>query len=257
MQHPRTDRPNRPFVGQLSEGNTMNYRMLLAATVLPLAAIPTAAFAQDEAAAAGPIDISAQVGAFSDYRFRGISLSGKDPEVTASVTVSHESGLYASLWASNVDLGNGGAKNVEMDWTAGFTKDVGPVTVDVGAVYYTYANNSGFNYVEAYGSLGTKVGPADVKVGVAYAPSQSNIGSQDNLYYYVSGDVPFGETGWSAHGTFGIEDGAFGDHKKDWKVGMSYDLGSGFTASLDYVDTAHALTPLGDATVVGGLTFDF
>ncbi len=236
----------------------MNYRLFLAAAALPLAALPTAVFAQDEeAATSGPFDISAQVGAFTDYRYRGISLSGKDPEVTASVTVSHESGLYASVWTSNVDLGNGGAKNVEVDWTAGFSKDVGPISLDVGAVYYSYANNSGFNYFEAYGSLGTKVGPADVKVGVAYAPSQRNIGGQDNTYVYIAGDLPFGESGWSAHGSFGLEDGAFANNKKDWKVGMSYDLGSGLTATVDYIDTAHSFTTLGKATVVGGLTFDF
>lgn len=236
----------------------MNYRMFLAAVALPLAALPTAVFAQDEdAATSGPFDISAQVGVFSDYRYRGISLSGKDPEVTASVTISHESGLYASVWSSNVDLGNGGAKNVEVDWTAGFSKDFGPISFDAGAVYYTYANHSGFNYFEAYGSLGTTVGPADIKVGVAYAPSQNNIGGQDNTYVYVAGDLPFGESGWSAHGSLGLEDGAFGDNKKDWKIGMSYDLGSGLTATVDYIDSARSFSTLGDATVVGGLTFDF
>lgn len=236
----------------------MNLRHFLAAAALPLVAMPTAAFAQDEEGAqSGPFDLSATVGVFSDYRFRGLSLTGKEPEVTAELSVSHESGFYAGLWASNVELGNGKANNVELDWSAGWSKDLSGVTVDVGAVYYTYANYSDLNYIELYGSLGTKVGPADVTVGVAYAPSQSNIGSTDNTYVYISGDLPIGETPLSLHGTFGFEDGAFGDKKKDWIVGASYDLGSGLTATLDYVDTAHSLTSLGDPTVVGSLTFSF
>jgi uncharacterized protein (TIGR02001 family) len=242
-----------------SEGkDQMNYRLLLAAAVLPFAAIPNVAFAQDEEAeASGPITISGEVGVFTDYRFRGLSLTNHDWEMTAELSVEHESGLYAGLWASNVELGNGKASNVEMDWSAGWSKEMGAVTVDVGAVYYTYANHSSLNYVEFYGSVGTTLGPVDVTVGAAYAPSQNNIGSQDNTYVYISGELPVGETPLSLHGTFGFEDGAFANNKKDWIVGASYDIGSGFSASLDYVDTAHSLTSLGDATVVGSIKFAF
>lgn len=229
-----------------------------AALVLPLAAMPGIAHAEEaEEEASGPIDISGEIGVLSDYRFRGISLSGKDPEVTASLTVEHESGLYASAWVSNVDLGTGSADDVEMDFTAGFAKDVGNVSFDVGGVYYVYAGNSGFNYFELYGSVGTKVGPADVKVGVAYAPSQGNIGSQDNTYVYISGELPIGDSPLSLHGTFGYENGAFGNHKKDWLIGASYDLGSGFTLSADYVDTARSFSSLGDPTVVASLKWGF
>ena len=236
----------------------MNFRKILAVAALPLVALPTAAFAQDgEEESTGAFDISAEVGVLSDYRFRGMSLSGKEPEITAELSVSHESGFYATAWASNVELGNGKANNVEVDWTAGWTKDIGNVTVDGGVIYYSYANNANLNYVELFGSLGTKVGPADVTVGVAYAPSQDNLGNTDNTYVFISGDLPLGESPLSLHGTFGIEDGAFGDKKKDWLVGMSYDLGRGFTAKLDYVDTARSFSPMGDATVVGSLTFAF
>lgn len=237
----------------------MNIRMILAAAALPLAALPTTAWA-DEAAeeeATGPFDISGEVGLLSDYRFRGISLTGKDPEVTASLTVSHESGFYATAWASNIDLSSGTADNLEMDWIVGFTKDAGPVTLDVGAAYYTYLNYSGYNYYEFYGSVGTKVGPADVKVGVAYAPAQSNIGGSDNTYVYISGELPLGESPVSLHGTFGYENGAFGSHKKDWVLGASVDLGSGFTASADYVDTARSFSTNGDPTVVASLKWGF
>jgi uncharacterized protein (TIGR02001 family) len=38
----------------------------------------------------------------SDYRFRGISQTDKDFAVQGGLTVSHESGLYASVWGSSV-----------------------------------------------------------------------------------------------------------------------------------------------------------
>lgn len=232
--------------------------MAAAAMAMPLAALPGVAHAEEaDEEASGPIDISAEVGVFSDYRFRGISLSGKDPEVTASLSIEHESGLYASAWVSNVDLGTGSADDVEIDWTAGFSTDVGAVNLDAGVIYYQYPGNGSFNYVEFYGAVGTKVGPADVKVGVAYAPRQDNIGGLDNTYVYIAGELPIGDGPLSLHGQFGIEDGAFGDAKRDWLIGASFDLGSGFTASADYVDTARSYTTAGDPTVVVSLKKSF
>lgn len=233
-------------------------RIIIALAALPLLSLSTAAFAQDaeEEGPAAEWEIDAEIGAFSDYRFRGISLSSKDPQVTAEISVAHESGLYAGVWASNVAI-NGGADDVELDLYAGYAADLGGATLDVGAVYYLYPGNSDFNYVELTGSVAFAAGPGEITLGAAYAPSQDNIGNQDNVYFYISGDMPIGETPLSVHGTFGIEDGAFGDNKRDWLIGASYDLGSGITATVDYVDTARAFSPLGDATVVGSVTFAF
>jgi len=217
--------------------------------------MPVTALAQDEESA-GEWELDAELGAFSDYRFRGVSLSGKDPEVTAEVSVAHESGFYAGTWVSNVDLGSGN-DDVEVDLYAGFATDVGGLTLDVGALYYLYPSDGSLDYIEFTGSLGTTVGPADIAVGVAYAPSQGALGNTDNTYVYLSADVPLGEGPLSLHGTVGYEDGAFGSNKKDWLVGVSADIGAGFTVTADYVDTAHSLTPLGDATAVFSITKSF
>lgn len=234
-------------------------RIVMAMAAASLLFGSTTAFAQDAedgGETAGAWEVDAELGVHSDYRFRGISLSGKDPEVTASVTVGHESGLYAGVWASNVAL-NDGADDVEIDLSAGYAAELGAATLDVGAVYYLYPGNGDFNYVELLASVAFAAGPGEITLGAAYAPSQANIGDEDNTYFYISGDLPIGETPLSIHGTFGIENGAFGDNKRDWLAGASYDIGSGVTATIDYVDTARAFSPLGDATVVGRLAFAF
>lgn len=238
-------------------------RKIMAVAALPLMFVSTAAWAQDEDAAAeeessGAWEFDAEVGLNSDYRFRGVSLSTKDAEGTAEITVSHESGLYFGAWASNVALIDN-ADNVEVDIYAGYAKDVASLSFDVGAVYYSYPGHNGeFGYVDLLASVSTTVGPATVTVGGAYAPSQGNIGHEDNTYVYVSGDLPLGETPLSLHGTFGFEDGAFGDNKKDWLVGATFDLGGGLSATVDYVDTAHTFNdPLADANVVGRVLFAF
>jgi uncharacterized protein (TIGR02001 family) len=239
----------------------MKFKSILvaAAVALPLAAFPAVAHAQEDEAeeASGPIDISGEVGIATDYRFRGLSLSNSNPELTASLTIEHESGLYASAWASNVALADGNADHLEVDWTAGYSKDIGSVNVDAGAIYYSYIGNSGLNYFEFFGSVGTKVGPGEVRVGAAYAPKQDNIGGTDNTYVYISGDMPLGKGPFSVHGTFGYEDGAFGVNKKDWLLGASVDLGNGASLSADYVDTARDVTGLGGPTGVVSLKWGF
>ncbi|MEO5706379.1 MAG: TorF family putative porin [Alteraurantiacibacter sp.] len=219
--------------------------------------LPMAAQAQDaaEEESTGAWEIDGELGVFSDYRFRGVSLSGKDPEVTAELAVAHESGFYVGTWLSNVDLGSG-ADDLEVDLYAGFATDLGGLSVDVGGIYYLYPSDGSLDYIELTGSLGTTVGPADLSVGVAYAPSQGALGNTDNTYVYVSGEVPLGERA-SLHGTFGLEDGAFATNKKDWAIGVSIDVGSGFTISGDYVDTAHGFSPMADATAVFSITKSF
>ena len=245
--------------------------MLAAAAVLPFSMIATAAQAQDQAAtaeaptadasaeeeASGPWEIDAEVGVHSDYRFRGISLSGKDPEVTGELSISHESGFYGVAWASNVDLDDGKGDELEVDLTLGWSGDAGPINFDLGGIYYLYPGNSDFNYFELYASAGYAIGDGEIRAGFAFAPSQDNLGNTSNRYWFISGEMPIKDTPISVHGSFGIEDGAFADKKKDWLIGVSLDLGKGFTATLDYVDTSRAFTSLGKATVVGRLAFAF
>lgn len=232
----------------------MKRLVFMAAAALPACMVASNAFAQADAPGAWEID--GYVSGLTDYRFRGISLSDKDPALQAEISVSHESGFYGVAWASNTAL-DSSADELEIDLTLGYAADVGNLSVDVGAVYYAYPGNGSINYVELFGSLGTTIGPATLTVGAAYAPSQDNIGSQDNIYVFVSGDVALGSSPVSLHGTFGIEDGAFGDSKRDWLIGASYELGSGFSATLDYIDTARAGTSLGDATAVFSITKTF
>lgn len=205
---------------------------LMAFAIPAFAASP--AFAQDEET--GPLDISFSLAAVSDYRFRGLSLSDKDPAFQPSVTVNHESGLYVSVWGSNIAENDG--DDIEIDLTAGFSRDIGNVNLNAGAIYYVYPGVSSLNYVELFGTVGTAIGKSNVALNVAYAPSQNNIGGTDNFYASVSATHPVTDK-LTLNGSFGLEDGAFGNNKKDWSIGADYDVGSGFVVGVKYIDTAH------------------
>lgn len=206
--------------------------------------------------ASGPFDIELTLDAVSDYRFRGISLTDKDPAFQPGLTISHESGFYVSAWGSNV--ADNGGDDIELDLVAGFAYDIGNVTLDVNATYYIYPGVSSFNYVEFISRASTPVGKGEVGLTFAYVPSQNNTGNQDNTYVAIDGSMPLGDTPLSLNGSFGFENGAFGDNKKDWSLGVSAELGK-LTVGVAYVDTAHAqdFGNIADAGVVVSASMTF
>lgn len=230
--------------------------LLAVAALLSFGANP--AFAE-EAATDAPtptISVDLTLGVYSDYRFRGLSLSDKDPAFQPALTVTHKSGLYASVWGSNIAANSG--DDLEIDLTAGYSGNVGDgFKVGALAVYYVYPGASSLNYVEFQGSLSRDIGPANIGVTVAYSPKQDNIGNLDNTYVAINGSVPLGSSPFKLAGSFGIEDGAFGNKKRDWSLGVTTDV-KGFIVGVSYIDTARTGgASIGKATAVFSVSRTF
>ena len=212
--------------------------------------------AEAEEEASGPFELELNLTGVSDYRFRGISLSDKDPAFQPSVTLSHESGLYASVWGSNV--ADNGGDNIEIDYIIGFAPSIGPVDLDVNATYYAYPGADNLNYWEFIGNVSHSIGDATVGFTFAYTPKQDSTVPKRGLYYAIQGELPIKDTPLTLTGSFGIEDNAFYDKKRDWSLGLNADVGSGFTLGAAYVDTGRSGgDPLGKPTVVFSLSKSF
>jgi uncharacterized protein (TIGR02001 family) len=203
--------------------------------------------------ASGPIDVSITLAAVSDYRFRGVSLSDKDPAIQPSITIAHESGLYVGAWGSNI-ADNAGA-DVELDLYAGYSGGEA-LTYDLGLTYYLYPGVSSANYVEAIGKLGTTIGPMQLGGTLAYAPSQDGTGNQDNVYLGGNASLGIPTTPLKLNASLGFEDGAFGDKKMDWSLGLTADV-AGFTLGASYVDTNRFVGGLGKAGAVFSVSYGF
>ncbi len=80
----------------------------------------------------------------SDYRFRGISQTFKQPTIQGGFDYAHSSGLYVGNWNSNVSgnsYQNGGS--LEMDLYGGYKfSPIKDVTTDIGLLYYYYPSAS-------------------------------------------------------------------------------------------------------------------
>lgn len=207
---------------------------LLATALAPLVAA-SPAYANEEAAAALKVDLL--VTATSDYRFRGVSYSNGKPAIQPMLIVSHKSGVYALVFASNI--AEYGGSNVEVDVGLGYARQIGKVTVDVSVLRYSYPGGTNTNFVEFFSALSVPVGPGNAKVNASYSPKQRNLGDQDNLYVGMSGTLPLASTPLTLNASIGLENGAFGNNKVDWSIGADVPV-KGFTAGVKYMDTAHA-----------------
>jgi uncharacterized protein (TIGR02001 family) len=212
---------------------------------LGLLAISAPAFAQDTAPP-GDFTITGGATVVTDYRFRGISQTDKKFAVQGTLSVSHASGFYATVWGSSIDDYIANGSDQEIDFIGGWRKTYGGTTVDVGVLYYYYPGSAGANtdFVEPYVSLAHTIGPAQAKLTVNYAPKQQALsigaGKEDNLY--IAGDLsagvpttPFSVTAHLGH-SFGPSYLTIGKGYTDWGVGASYTWKS-LTFGVNYVDT--------------------
>lgn len=193
------------------------------------------------AAGESGLEFSGNVALVSEYRFRGVDLSGGDIAVQGGVDIGHSSGIYIGTWGSSLDEDTVGFGHTELDIYGGWSGDIGGVSADVGVIAYLYPNAGpgDFDYVEFYGSLGFAFGPAEMTVGVAYAPDQDSLGSTDNFYVYTDVGIGIPDTPLSLSGHLGYTDGflTFTNDSKafDWSIGVEAEVAGPVSVGVAYV----------------------
>jgi uncharacterized protein (TIGR02001 family) len=115
------------------------------------------------AAPASPHTFTGNLTVATDYRFRGISQTFKQPTVQGGFDYSHSSGFYLGNWNSNVSgvqYQNGGS--IEMDFYGGYKfEPVKDLTADIGLLYYYYPGSS-------IGTTGTKYNNGEIYFAGTY-----------------------------------------------------------------------------------------
>ncbi|MBC2666092.1 hypothetical protein H7F51_11245 [Novosphingobium flavum] len=246
----------------------MNKLITVATSALALG-LAAPAFAQEEPK---EIEISGSATIASDYRFRGVSQSNKGMAVQAGFTAKHQSGLYAGVWASNLaGWGTFGGSNTELDIYGGYTLPVGGATLDAGLTWYMYPGGSDkTDFAEPFVKLSGAVGPANLLVGVAYAPKQEALGpwsltganaqavlaggnynkpgaKDDNLYIWADANTALPSTPVTLKAHLGYSDGNPGLGPNgtsvaptgkywDWSLGADVAVGP-LTLNVSYIDT--------------------
>lgn len=234
---------------------------LLAASVAAVFAMPLAATAQTPAPAAKAepeFTFTANVGLFSDYRFRGFTQTDYQPAIQGGFDFAHKSGFYLGNWNSNVSSALYNGAPIEMDFYGGYKHSFGDFGLDVGMIYYYYPGTGEYNpnfeakNFEAY--IGGSYGPVSIKYFYSFTDffglnSQAlglpgNIETKGSQYVDFSISHTFEGTGFGINAHAGFQKvknyqqlGSPKDDAWDYKVGATYDL-SGFILGLAWVGTS-------------------
>jgi uncharacterized protein (TIGR02001 family) len=128
----------------------------------------------------------------SDYLFRGQSQTDNGPTIQGGVDYSHELGLYAGTWASNINFADG----IEWDIYGGYGGELGNgLAYDLFVVYYWYPATTDTEFGEDYMEFGPSIsytfgGDFEPSVGVGFLYTDNfSFNSDDGLYVY--GDLGF------------------------------------------------------------------
>lgn len=140
-------------------------------------------------------DVAFNVGAVSDYRYRGISQTRTKPAVQGGVDYTN-GGFYVGTWASTIKWVKdfGGDSDVEIDVYGGYkgslTKEL---AYDVGVLTYVYPSNKlspSANTTEIYGAL--TYGPATLKYSHSVTDTFANLDSKNSFYVDLSAGFDLG-----------------------------------------------------------------
>jgi uncharacterized protein (TIGR02001 family) len=200
--------------------------------------------------------VTFNVGVATDYVFRGISQTDEAGQLFGGADVSYGK-VYAGTWLSNVDFNNG--TTMEYDLYAGVKPSVGPVSLDLGVIYYGYANKpSGPDeaYWEAKVAGSVPVGKGTVGAAVYYSP-EFPFKTGEATYFELNGSVPLDDK-WSFSGAVGHQSVVGPADYNTWNLGVGYAVTPKVGVDLRYWDTdEHGFGKIYDSRVALGVKATF
>ncbi|MEO5339058.1 MAG: TorF family putative porin [Magnetococcus sp. MYC-9] len=190
---------------------------LCATTLLAEGAAPEA----DKNKLAG-FTFSGNLALVTDYVSRGVSGSDHGPAMQGTFNANHDTGFYLGFFGTNVDFNDGGA-SLEMDLTAGYTKEwANGLSVDTGVIAYLYPNTlrgNDFDYREYFLGGGYKFDKATLKA----------------KYFYS--DAYFGETNGVENASASYLDGQLA-YELPYKITLKGHVGRAFGDFIENLDRA-------------------
>ena len=211
-----------------------------------------AEFTRDRLEEATGISVGYNTSWSSQYVWRGESQSSKDMSPAIGVDLGHSSGFYLGAWSGSITNGTYGA---EFDVYGGYAFEVGPLSFDVGDLYYLYPGESNeVQFNEYYLSLGTEIPLGMIAedfsispyVYLAYAPKWYGANTPDVFYTEAGVEASIPGTPFSLSYTFGnIDvDDLEGDAEKantvdSWNyyyISLSFGEVLGLDTSITYHD---------------------
>lgn len=204
---------------------------------------------------------SYNVGAVSNYLFRGISQTHGNPAIQGGVDYAHSSGLYAGIWASNITWVKQwqGSGSTELDLYGGFKNAINDDwSYDLGLIHYHYPGQGGStegdvgvygwlanpNTTEVYGAvtwkwLTMKYSHAISDHFIGWVGTNGHSSTRGSNYLELNAAFDLGD-GWGVSGHIGHQKvknvvavpGFENANYTDWNIGVTKDVGFGVVGLL-------------------------
>lgn len=203
-------------------------------------------------ASAASAEVAFNAGIATSYTFRGVRQTvdthdNSTAEVFGGADWSGGPNLYAGIWLSNT--GHSNSDGIETDVYAGWKPKAGPVSFDLGVIYYTYSNaKDGFvtndlNTLEWKAAASIPAGMATLGGAVYY--SSDYISSGDSSYYYelnasfpVKKDVTVSAAiGEMKADVFKSFSGSKTDKYATWNIGVTVPITEKVSFDARYIGT--------------------
>lgn len=198
--------------------------------------------------------LTGNLGLVSEYRFRGISQTWRQPSIQGGLDYAHSSGAYAGVWASNVSGNsyNNGA-GLELDLYGGYKIALRPdLTLDLGALAYLYpgarlnsapgvATREKYDNLDVY--VGLSSGAFSAKLSVA-ASDYFGLNSTSAGYAYFSSLAARGASKGSSYLDL--------NYRFDLGAGINLDTHLGRLSVRHYGELSYTDLKLGLSKEVGG-----
>ncbi len=198
-------------------------------------------------AATAPVaaaDLSGSAEVVSDYRFRGLSLSDRQPVAEGSIELTTGPWFAGAeaLSASRVRSPYRPTRiDAEVDVSAGWSRSFGLLTPTAGAIAYLHPGGGEPAIGELFASVAGALGPATLTVGGNYAIAQV-AARGGNLYLFAHAAAGIPRTPLTVRATVGRERGALtggaigvGTTKLDYSVGVEARVLRIVTLGLEYI----------------------
>lgn len=248
-----------------SMGRTTGHALALcAASVCGGGAAAAADFATPATAVPSMIDVAFGVAGVTDYRFRGVTNSNKDPAIHGYAELQAFDWLYAGAWASSVRFPSPFELTdpaLEIDFYGGVRRTWQAFTLDVGGIYYDYPGENTkrtgpdlreIDYWEIYAKPALAIGDfASIAANVFWSSDFANVGS-DALYVSVVPkiSIPVAATpsvGFYVSGELGkqwLKKTSALPVEIDWKDYVAWNAGGGMTYKAMTLDVRYSDTSL-------------
>ena len=186
--------------------------------------------------------VTANLTVTTKYKYRGQDQSNNQENVSPAIQGGFDyawNGFYIGNWNSSIDFEP--SSNIEMDFYGGYKGQITPdFGFDVGVLRYQYPQGAVYNTTEIYGALSWQF----VSAKLSYNAGDKYFGfeeSRGNLYADLSANYEVVK-GVTLNGHLGYT--RLTDDMRaiyglpsfiDYKIGATYDFGSGFSAAAAYV----------------------